>query len=122
MKTLDEVKKYLSEKYGVGMDVPPPFSGFQAEDAIYEFMEENAELVLELQLKIGKGVNFREYFENIEKFKELRNMRKTNPDKFYDIIRKEELFLNYILQYSGVGNAMISFNIEKMFDALDDDE
>ena len=50
--------------------------------------------------------------------KELGEMRYSDPDRFYRIIRKEELFLNTCLQTFGFHNYLVSLNPDKLFGEL----
>ena len=64
------------------------------------------------------GEEFRVYFEDEESLKELGEMRYSDPDRFYRIIRKEELFLNTCLQTFGFHNYLVSLNPDKLFGEL----
>ena len=58
---------------------------------------------------------YKYYFEDEESLKELGEMRYTDPERFYRIIRKEELFLNTCLQTFGFHNYIVSLNPDKLF-------
>ena len=58
------------------------------------------------------------YPDVTDSLKELGEMRYSDPDRFYRIIRKEELFLNTCLQAFGFHNYLVSLNPDKLFGQL----
>ena len=69
-------------------------------------------------VSVRDGEEFRVYFEDEDSLKELGEMRQTDPDRFYTILRKEELFLNTCLQTFGFHNYLVSLNPDKLFGEL----
>lgn len=88
----------------------------------YKKMAENESIVNEIEEKIGKGLDFRVYFSTKEKAKELMSLRTEDTEKFYKILRKEELFLNTCLQTFGFYDIIISLDPDKLLDNIDDSE
>lgn len=61
------------------------------------------------------GETFHSYFSDSDLFAMLKDMRDDDPEKFYTIIRLEELYLNTILRLTNKTDAIIHFNIDDMF-------
>jgi hypothetical protein len=120
--SLDEIKKRLiAEK-----DLQPSRSisavsknAKETMAILAKLMYEHPDKVAEIEEQIkGDGEEFRVYFEDEESLKELGEMRYSDPDRFYRIIRKEELFLNTCLQTFGFHNYLVSLNPDKLFGEL----
>ena len=80
-----------------------------------QLMKKYPERIAEIEEQVADGEEFRCYFEDEESLKELGEMRYTDPERFYRIIRKEELFLNTCLQTFGFHNYIVSLNPDKLF-------
>ena len=80
-----------------------------------KLMMKYPERIIEIEAQIADGEEFRCYFEDEESLKELGELRYTDPERFYRIIRKEELFLNTCLQTFGFHNYIVSLNPDKLF-------
>lgn len=127
--SLDEIKKRLiAEK-----DLQPSRSisavsknAKETMAILAKLMYEHPDKVAEIEEQIkGDGEEFRVYFEDEESLKELGEMRYSDPDRFYRIIRKEELFLNTCLRAFGFGNVIISLDPNTLlasFEESDEDE
>ena len=120
--SLDEIKKRLiAEK-----DLQPSRSisavsknAKETMAILAKLMYEHPDKVAEIEEQIkGGGEEFRVYFEDEESLKELGEMRYSDTDRFYRIIRKEELFLNTCLQTFGFHNYLVSLNPDKLFGEL----
>ena len=83
-----------------------------------ELMMKYPEKISEIEEAIRDGEEFRCYFEDEDSLKELGEMRYSDPEHFYRIIRKEELFLNTCLQTFGFHNYLVSLNPDKLFGEL----
>ena len=90
-------------------------SGDNALLLLTKIMQQYPDKIAEIEEQIGEGEDFRSYFEDDDTLQELNEMRSTDPDRFYRIIRKEELFLNTCLQTFGFHNYLISLNPDKLF-------
>lgn len=122
MLTLEKVKNFLTKKYNLKATDKVAFRfGGDDEDSVtsklIKWMNVHIDDVAETLLKLTDhaGVDFHAYFGNAEMFDELKEMRISDPDMFYNIIRYEELFLNTCLRMSGDPTAMIHFNIDDLF-------
>lgn len=80
-----------------------------------QLMKKYPERIAEIEEQVADGEEFRCYFEDEESFKELGELRYTDPERFYRILRKEELFLNTCLQTFGFHNYIVSLNPDKLF-------
>lgn len=85
---------------------------------IAELMMKYPEQIEEIEESIKDGEEFRCYFEDEDTLRELGEMRYSDPERFYRIIRKEELFLNTCLQAFGFHNYLVSLNPDKLFGQL----
>lgn len=83
-----------------------------------ELMLKYPEQIEEIEESIKDGEEFRCYFEDEDTLRELGEMRYSDPERFYRIIRKEELFLNTCLQAFGFHNYLVSLNPDKLFGQL----
>jgi len=83
-----------------------------------ELMMKYPEQIEEIEESIKDGEEFRCYFEDEDTLRELGEMRYSDPERFYRIIRKEELFLNTCLQSFGFHNYLVSLNPDKLFGQL----
>jgi hypothetical protein len=83
-----------------------------------ELMMKYPEQIEEIEESIKDGEEFRCYFEDEDTLRELGEMRYSDPERFYRIIRKEELFLNTCLQAFGFHNYLVSLNPDKLFGQL----
>lgn len=122
MLTLEKVKNYLAEKYDIKMtgDDPVIFSESAQSGVtsrLTKWMSEHIDEVAEVlnRLEDNAGINFHDYFADEDLFVELREMRYSDPEKFYLILRSEELFLNTCLKISGDTKTIIHFNLEDLF-------
>lgn len=83
-----------------------------------ELMMKYPEQIEEIEESIKDGEEFRCYFEDEDTLRELGEMRYSDQERFYRIIRKEELFLNTCLQAFGFHNYLVSLNPDKLFGQL----
>jgi len=83
-----------------------------------ELMMKYPKQIEEIEENIKDGEEFRCYFEDEDTLRELGEMRYLDPERFYRIIRKEELFLNTCLQSFGFHNYLVSLNPDKLFGQL----
>lgn len=132
--TLDELKNRLMKRYGVSPAVRTFKSSYNTSentvddilDAITEFIQNYPEKTLELIEFVGKGEDFRYYFSDMEAVKELAALRTSDPDSFYRILKKEELFINYILRsMKAYNNVIISLGpeyIDNLLKTYEDEE
>ena len=125
VKSLQEIKESIMETRDLHVNCGSSSSNKQ-EDTMYllsMIMEKYPEKIAEIEESIGEGEDFRAYFSDNASLKELKELRRTDPDRFYRILRKEELFLNTCLQTFGFSKYIISLNPDKLFSAdFDDDE
>ena len=87
-------------------------------NVLAELMMKYPEQIEEIEENIKDGEEFRCYFEDEDTLRELGEMRYSDPERFYRIIRKEELFLNTCLQTFGFHNYLVSLNPDKLFGQL----
>ena len=145
MITLEELKNRLIREYNLqGDSTPCGFSSFSDTDdysdysydlydndsknlfnnnkllsTFYKRIMEEPEKVKEIEKRIAAGEEFRCYFSNLKDMKEFVALHKSDPDKFYRILRKEELFLNTCLIQFGFGNVLISLDPKKILRDID---
>ena len=122
--SLNEIKERLIEEYDLQQNVESfssnkTFSSKDALSTLAKIMSLYPDKVEEIEESIKDGEDFRCYFEDEDSLKELGEMRYSDPDRFYRIIRKEELFLNTCLQTFGLHNCIISLNPDKLFNDFD---
>lgn len=124
IKSLQEIKEAIMESRDLHIDCGPSSSNKQ-EDTMYllsMIMQKYPEKIAEIEESIGEGEDFRAYFSDNDSLKELKELRHSDPDHFYRILRKEELFLNTCLQTFGFSRYIISLNPDKLFSTEFDDE
>ena len=122
MLSLDEIKQRLIQEKDLHT------SGSSSADIkknvqdtmtiLAELMMKYPEQIEEIEESIKDGEEFRCYFEDEDTLRELGEMRYSDPERFYRIIRKEELFLNTCLQAFGFHNYLVSLNPDKLFGQL----
>lgn len=91
-----------------------PFNNNKLLTEFYKKMMAEPYKVKEIEEQIANGEEFRCYFTNMEDMKEFVALHESDPDKFYRILRKEELFLNTCLMKFGFGNMLISLDPNKL--------
>lgn len=120
--SLDEIKKRIIKDRGLQECRAPSSVSKNAKETmtiLSKLMMQYPEKIAEIEEQIkGDGEEFRVYFENEDSLKELGEMRSSDPDRFYTILRKEELFLNTCLQTFGFHNYLVSLNPDKLFGEL----
>lgn len=124
MLKLDEIKKRLIEKYNLQVKSTCGVSSFSIMQKLSEKMMENPEKVEEIENNISQGEPFRYYFTDKESIKDFLELHDTDVDRFYRILRKEELFFNTCLQTFGFKNVIISLDPKTLlssFDCAEDD-
>ena len=93
-------------------------------DLVKDYMKKHPDKVLDILNNLVQqagenmfpaGETFHSYFTDNELFNMLKDMRDNDTEKFYTIIRYEELFLNTILRLTGKSDAIIHFNIDELF-------
>lgn len=118
--SLDEIKKRIIQENDL-----QEFGSFSTDkqknvqdtmNILSKLMMKYPERIAEIEDQIAEGEEFRCYFEDEESLMELGEMRYTNPEQFYRILRKEELFLNTCLQFFGFHNYIVSLNPDKLFE------
>lgn len=87
-------------------------------EQLTEKMIADPERVAQIEEEIGQGEEFRIYFADKDSLKDFMAMHDEDVDKFYRILRKEELFLNTCLQTFGFHNYLVSLNPDKLFGEL----
>lgn len=117
--SLDEIKKRIIKENGLhkcGSFSTDKQKNVQNTMALLSnLMMKYPERIAEIEEQVADGEEFRCYFEDEESLNELGEMRYTDPERFYRIIRKEELFLNTCLQTFGFHNYIVSLNPDKLF-------
>lgn len=120
--SLDEIKKRIIKDRDLQDCRSPSSVSKNAKETmtiLSKLMTQYPEKIAEIEEQIkGDGEEFRVYFEDVDSLKELGEMRQTDPDRFYTILRKEELFLNTCLQTFGFHNYLVSLNPDKLFGEL----
>ena len=118
--SLDEIKKRIMREKDLHTSRSSSAVNAQETMAILsKLMVKYPEKIAEIEKQVmGDDEEFRVYFEDEESLKELGEMRYYDPDRFYRIIRKEELFLNTCLQTFGFHNYLVSLNPDKLFGEL----
>ena len=120
--SLDEIKKRIIKENGLqkcGSFSTDKQKNVQNTMALLSnLMMKYPERIAEIEEQVADGEEFRCYFEDEESLNELGEMRYTDPERFYRIIRKEELFLNTCLQTFGFHNYIVSLNPDKLFGQL----
>lgn len=134
MITLEELKNRLINEYNLQGDSSPcgfssysdsyedttdyfnenPFNNNKLLTEFYKKMMAEPYKVKEIEEQIANGEEFRCYFTNMEDMKKFVALHESDPDKFYRILRKEELFLNTCLMKFGFGNMLISLDPNKL--------
>lgn len=134
MISLDELKQKLIKEYDLQDNTLSCGSFLSSdEDYDYEFNDNQEELknifantselekfykemakhptkVKQIEDAIDQGDNFRLYFTTNDYMRKFLIMHDENPDDFYRILRKEELFLNTCLKTFGFNNCLIVIN------------
>ena len=118
--SLDEIKKRIIQENDLqncgSFSTDKQKNVQETMNILAELMKKYPERIAEIERNISEGEEFRCYFEDEDSLKELGEMRYTDPDRFYRIIRKEELFLNTCLQTFGFHNYLVSLNPDKLFE------
>lgn len=118
--SLDEIKKRIIQENDLqncgSFSTDKQKNVQETMNILAELLKKYPERIAEIERNISEGEEFRCYFEDEDSLKELGEMRYTDPDRFYRIIRKEELFLNTCLQTFGFHNYLVSLNPDKLFE------
>ena len=118
--SLDEIKKRIIQENDLqncgSFSTDKQKNVQETMNILAELMKKYPERIAEIERNISEGEEFRCYFEDEVSLKELGEMRYSDPDRFYRIIRKEELFLNTCLQTFGFHNYLVSLNPDKLFE------
>ena len=118
--SLDEIKKRIIKENGLqkcgSFSTDKQKNVQDTMNILSKLMMKYPERIAEIEDQIAEGEEFRCYFEDEESLMELGEMRYTNPEQFYRILRKEELFLNTCLQIFGFHNYIVSLNPDKLFE------
>jgi hypothetical protein len=118
--SLDEIKKRIIQENDLqncgSFSTDKQKNVQETMNILAELMKKYPERIAEIERNISEGEEFRCYFEDEDSLKELGEMRYSDPDRFYRIIRKEELFLNTCLQTFGFHNYLVSLNPDKLFE------
>lgn len=122
MLKLDEIKQILIKKYNLQVKPTCGVSSFSIMKQLSEKMLENPEKVFEIEQNISNGEDFRQYFTDVNSVKEFLLLHETDVDRFYRILRKEELFLNTCLQAFGFKNVIISLDPQTLLASFEDAE
>lgn len=122
MLKLDEIKQILIKKYNLQVKPTCRVSSFSIMKQLSEKMSENPEKVFEIEQNISNGEDFRQYFTDVNSVKEFLLLHETDVDRFYRILRKEELFLNTCLQAFGFKNVIISLDPQTLLASFEDAE
>lgn len=113
--SLDEIKKRIIQENDLQKCGSFSTDNQNTMALLSNLMMKYPERIAEIEERVADGEEFRCYFEDEESLKELGEMRYTDPERFYRIIRKEELFLNTCLQTFGFYNYIVSLNPDKLF-------
>ena len=117
--SLDEIKKRIIQENDLqncgAFSTDKQKNVQETMNILAELMKKYPERIAEIERNVSDGEEFRCYFEDEDSLKELGEMRYSDPDRFYRIIRKEELFLNTCLQTFGFHNYIVSLNPDKLF-------
>lgn len=122
-----DIKAKLIEEYDLQVDPCESIPSFMDSPVnsgmalLSQIMSKFPDKIQEIEESISDGEDFRSYFADAESLKELKDLHETDVDKFYRILRKEELFLNTCLQTFGFNNYIISLNPKTLFDDMDFD-
>lgn len=122
MLKLDEIKQILIKEYNLQVKPTCGVSSFSIMKQLSEKMLENPEKVFEIEQNISNGEDFRQYFTDVNSVKEFLLLHETDVDRFYRILRKEELFLNTCLQAFGFKNVIISLDPQTLLASFEDAE
>jgi hypothetical protein len=118
--SLDEIKKRIIQENDLqncgSFSTDKQKNVQETMNILAELMKKYPERIAEIERNVSDGEEFRCYFEDEDSLKELGEMRYSDPDRFYRIIRKEELFLNTCLQTFGFHNYLVSLNPDKLFE------
>lgn len=118
--SLDEIKKRIIQENDLhncgSFSTDKQKNVQETMNILAELLKKYPERIAEIERNISDGEEFRCYFEDEDSLKELGEMRYSDPDRFYRIIRKEELFLNTCLQTFGFHNYLVSLNPDKLFE------
>lgn len=118
--SLDEIKKRIIQENDLqncgSFSTDKQKNVQETMNILAELMKNYPERIAEIERNVSDGEEFRCYFEDEDSLKELGEMRYSDPDRFYRIIRKEELFLNTCLQTFGFHNYLVSLNPDKLFE------
>ena len=118
--SLDEIKKRIIQENDLqncgSFSTDKQKNVQETMNILAELLKKYPERIAEIERNISEGEEFRCYFEDEDSLKELGEMRYSDPDRFYRIIRKEELFLNTCLQTFGFHNYLVSLNPDKLFE------
>ena len=129
MISLADIKEKICEERGIDNSVP--FSSYSEEETqkenafssvknyIATHQEEAKNILDNIMAQVNSdifpaGETFHDYFTDQDLFNQLKDMRDNDPEKFYTIIRNEELYLNSILRLTK-SEAIIHFNLDDLF-------
>ena len=126
MIELDEIKNRLKREYDLqGNTCRVSSSSKTLMEKLTDKMNADPERVAQIEEEIGQGEEFRIYFADKDSLKDFMALHDEDVDKFYRILRKEELFLNTCLRAFGFGNVIISLDPNTLlasFEESDEDE
>ena len=123
MIELDEIKNRLKREYNLqGNTCRVSSSTKTLSEQLAEKMDSDPERVAQIEEEIGQGEDFRIYFADNDRLKEFLAMHDEDVDKFYRILRKEELFLNTCLRAFGFGDVIISLDPDTLLASLEDSD
>lgn len=73
-------------------------------------------IITEVVISSEYGDYFYEYFSNDEMFEELKNMHNKDVDRFYDIVKSYEMFLNLCAKAAGMNNFIVRIKVSDLLD------
>jgi len=121
--TLKQIVKGLAEENGLEIPTTRLRSSSKNATAMNKVMawvkkhpDEVEEIIEEVISSSSYGDPFYEYFNDEDKFDELIEMHETEPDRFYDIVKSYELFLNVCAKKAGYDSMTIRINIDDLLD------
>lgn len=120
--TLKEMIKALADENGLKVPSVRFRAGSKQNvmDKVMAWIKANPDevqkIIEEVMASSSFGDPFYEYFNDDDKFDELIEMHEYEPDRFYDIVKSYEMFLNLCAKTAGYDSVTIRLNIDDLLD------